>query len=77
MKTTYHSVKADILSKIMLGTWAPRGLLPNEVDLAKTYKCARVTVNRAMQELAAEGIVERRRKAGTRVRMAPERQSPL
>lgn len=59
----------------MLGTWAPGGLLPNEADLAKSYNCARATVNRAMQALADEGIVERRRKAGTRVCMAPARQA--
>lgn len=59
----------------MRGTWAPGSLLPNEADLANTYNCARATVNRAMQALAAEGIVERRRKAGTRVCTAPARQA--
>jgi len=59
----------------MLGTFGPGSLLPNEADLAKSYNCARATVNRAMQALADEGIVERRRKAGTRVCMAPARQA--
>jgi GntR family histidine utilization transcriptional repressor len=73
MKATYRDVKADILAKITLGTWKPGSLIPNELDLADTYGCARATVNRAMRELADEGIIERRRKAGTRVRMAPVR----
>lgn len=73
MKVTYRGVKADILAKITLGSWEPGSLIPNEVDLAETYGCARATVNRAMRELADEGIIERRRKAGTRVRMAPVR----
>lgn len=73
MKATYRDVKADILAKITMGSWKPGSLIPNEVDLADTYKCARATVNRAMRELAEEGIIERRRKAGTRVRMAPVR----
>lgn len=75
MSTTYRDVKADILAKITQGVWAPGGLIPNEIDLAETYGCARATVNRAVQELADDGIVERRRKAGTRVRMAPVRQA--
>lgn len=75
MKTTFRDVKSDILAKITLGVWAPGALVPNEVDLAETYGCARATVNRAMRELADEGIVERRRKAGTRVRSAPIRQA--
>ena len=32
-------------------------------------------MNRAMRELAEEGLIERKRKAGTRVRMAPLRQA--
>jgi GntR family histidine utilization transcriptional repressor len=75
MKATYRHVKSDILSKIMSGDWAPGSLVPNEIDLAETYGCARATVNRAMRELADEGLIERRRKAGTRVRMAPLRQA--
>ncbi|TNF19073.1 MAG: UTRA domain-containing protein [Rhodobacteraceae bacterium] len=75
MKATYKDVKSDILSKITRGEWAPGSLVPNEVDLATTYRCARATVNRAMRELADEGLIERRRKAGTRVRMTPIRQA--
>ncbi|MBD3666078.1 GntR family transcriptional regulator [Sulfitobacter aestuariivivens] len=75
MKITFRDVKSDILSKIVKGHWAPGALLPGEVDLAETYGCARATVNRAMRELAEDGIIERRRKAGTRVRQAPVRQA--
>ena len=75
MSVTYRDVKADILSKIVQGELAPGSAIPNEVELAETYGCARATVNRAMRELADDGIIERRRKAGTRVRMAPVRQA--
>lgn len=75
MKATYKEVKSDILTKITKGEWGPGDLVPNEVDLAVTYGCARATVNRAMRELADDGIIERRRKAGTRVRMSPVRQA--
>ena len=75
MSATYRDVKADILSKIIQGSWGPGSLMPNETDLAETYGCARATVNRAMRELADDGIIERKRKAGTRVRIAPVRQA--
>lgn len=75
MKSTYRDVKSDILSKITKGEWAPGSLIPNEIELAGIYGCARATVNRAMRELADDGIIERRRKAGTRVRRSPVRQA--
>lgn len=75
MTVTYRDVKADILAKITQGIWPPGELVPNETELAESYGCARATVNRAMRELAEAGLIERRRKAGTRVRMAPIRQA--
>jgi GntR family transcriptional regulator, histidine utilization repressor len=75
MGATFKEVKADILDKITNGIWAPGSLIPNEIALAQTYDCARATVNRAMRELAEDGIIERKRKAGTRVRMAPLREA--
>ena len=75
MKSTYRDVKSDILSKITKGDWEPGSLVPNEVKLAEMYGCARATGNRAMRELADDGIIERRRKAGTRVRIAPVREA--
>lgn len=75
LKTTYKDIKADILSKIVQGIWTPGSLLPNEVALAESYDCARATVNRAMRELAEDGLIERKRKAGSRVRLSPVRQA--
>lgn len=74
MSITYREVKADILRQITQGELAPGSPMQNEVDLAASYGCARATVNRAMRELADDGIIERRRKAGTRVRQNPIRQ---
>jgi GntR family transcriptional regulator, histidine utilization repressor len=75
MNVTFKDVKADLLDQIAQGVMGPGTLMPSEMDLAEKYGCARATVNRAMRELADEGIVERKRKAGTRVRMAPIRQA--
>ncbi len=56
-------------------TWPPGSIMPGEVELAAEFGCARATVNRAMRELAEEGILDRKRKAGTRVNAAPVRKA--
>ncbi|WP_372887307.1 GntR family transcriptional regulator [Shimia sp.] len=75
MKTAFRDVKDRVRRRIVGGHWPPGALLPNEVDLAAEFQCARTTVNRAMRELAEEGLVERKRKAGTRVLPSPTRQA--
>ena len=72
-KTSFRDVKQSVLERIRDNTWAPGTLIPNEVDLAAQFGCSRSTVNRAMRELAEEGILDRKRKAGTRVNLAPVR----
>ena len=72
-KVSFRDVKAEILKRITDFHWGPGALLPGEVELAAEFQVARATVNRAMRELTEEGILERRRKAGTRVRPSPLR----
>ncbi len=55
--------------------WLPGELIPSESDLALELGCARVTVNRALRELAHKGFLDRKRKAGTRVVLNPERKA--
>jgi len=74
-KTTFRDVKAEILRRITDGPWGPGCLLPGEVELAEEFGCSRTTVNRAMRELTDLGLIDRRRKAGTRVRRAPLREA--
>jgi len=66
-RVSYLDVKAAILGRIRGGDLAPGDTVPGEESLAGEFGCARVTVNRALRELAEAGVVERRRKAGTRV----------
>ena len=70
---TFRDVKSAVLARIRSNQWAPGALLPGEIELAAEFGCSRATVNRAMRELSDEGIIDRRRKAGTRVRMSPVR----
>lgn len=64
---TWQSVQEYVLDRIRSGQWGPGDLIPTEQELAAELGCARATVNRALRELADKGVVERRRKAGTRV----------
>ncbi|WP_170417421.1 GntR family transcriptional regulator [Ruegeria atlantica] len=73
--TSYRDIKETVLARIRSGQWQPDSLLPNEQELAVEFSCTRTTVNRALRELADEGFLERRRKAGTRVLSAPQRQA--
>jgi len=75
VRTSYHDIKASVLGRIRSNIWPPGAHLPGEIDLAKEFGCARATVNRAMRELVDEGILERKRKAGTRVKSSPTRRA--
>ena len=74
VKFGFRDVKRDVFRRIRSNEWGPGSLLPGEVELATLFGCARATVNRAMQELSDDGIIERRRKGGSRVKLAPIRQ---
>jgi len=76
-RTSYLDVKGAILGQIRAGELAPGDMVPGEAALAGEFGCARVTVNRALRELAEAGVVERRRKAGTRVLAATPRDAEL
>ena len=65
------------MRRIHARVWKPGELIPNEADLALEFGCARTTVNRALQSLAESGLLDRRRKAGTRVAAQPVAKATL
>tara|TARA_R110002126_G_scaffold25839_4_gene88001 strand:- start:68 stop:781 length:714 start_codon:yes stop_codon:yes gene_type:complete len=73
----WQSVQEEVVRRIHGGVWNQGDLIPNEADLAKEFGCARATVNRALQNLADSGLLDRRRKAGTRVATFPVRKATL
>ena len=73
-KLGFRDIKREVFHRIRSNEWGPGTLLPGEVDLAAEFGSSRATVNRAMQELSDDGIIERRRKGGSRVKLAPVRQ---
>lgn len=64
-------IRDEIAASIQSGEWRPGARVPTEQELAARYGCARATVSKALGELAASGLVERRRKAGTFVAHPP------
>ncbi|MFY0614337.1 MAG: UTRA domain-containing protein [Hyphomicrobiaceae bacterium] len=70
-------MQSEILNRIQSRQWKPGELIPNEVDLASEFGCARATVNRALRAVADAGLLERRRRAGTRVALHPVRKATL
>ncbi len=75
--SSFQVIKSDILEKIKNRHWLPGDTIPGEEALAAGYGCSRMTVNRALRELAESGVVERRRKTGTRVTREPDRAATL
>jgi GntR family histidine utilization transcriptional repressor len=73
----WQDVQAEALRRIRQRDWPPGTLIPNEADLARELGCARATVNRALQALADDGWLERKRRAGTRVTLSPQRRAQM
>lgn len=77
MLQSWDAIRAEVLNRIRTRVWPPGSLIPSEEALAVEFGCARATVNRALRELATAGVVERKRKAGTRVASLPVRKATL
>ena len=73
----WQSVQTEVLRRIHAREWKPGDLIPNEADLALEFGCARTTVNRALRAVAESGLLDRRRKAGTRVAVQPVAKATL
>ena len=61
----YQRIRSDIESRIFSGEWPPGHRVPFEHELMDSYSCSRMTVNKVLSGLAAAGLVERRRRAGS------------
>ncbi|WP_353230847.1 UTRA domain-containing protein [Novosphingobium sp.] len=61
----HERIRAEIEGAILSGQWQPGDRIPRETDLMAQYDCARMTVNKALSALAAAGMVERRKRAGS------------
>jgi len=77
MTLGWEDIRADVLRRIRSREWPPGGLIPGEEALAVEFGVARATVNRALTALAEAGVIERKKRAGTRVAELPVRRARL
>ena len=63
----YYQIYVLIRDKILSGYYANGSLIPTEKKLEQTFNVSRITVKRALDELAKEGLVSRQRGRGTMV----------
>ncbi len=61
----YEQIRQLIVSALAAGEWKPGDALPSEAALATRFAASSGTVRRALDELAAAHVVERRQGAGT------------
>jgi len=67
----YHQIQLVLQERIDQGVYGAGDLLPSEIELSREFNVSRITMARAINELAALDIVERRRGAGTRIKRRP------
>lgn len=70
-----QSIAGEVRRRIVEREWRQGDRIPDEADLAVEFDAARATVNKALQLLADEGLLDRRRRAGTRVAIDPVRKA--
>jgi GntR family histidine utilization transcriptional repressor len=73
----WETIRAEVLRRIRARDWPPGALIPGEEALAEEFGVARATVNRALRDLAEAGMLERKKRAGTRVAELPVRRARL
>jgi GntR family histidine utilization transcriptional repressor len=67
----YAKVKEHILDNIRSGAWEAGRRVPSENELVESFRISRMTANRALRELTAEGYLNRVPGVGTFVKEAP------
>lgn len=75
--TKYEMIISDIRKKIQSGAYAVNEKLPTETELGKQYQVSRITVKKAIDQLVLEGLVIKRRGAGTFVKGLSEQEGKL
>jgi GntR family transcriptional regulator len=72
----HHQLFTVLREQIMRGLYAPGALIPNETQLGELFGVSRITVRRAVADLHAQGLVEKKQGLGTFVRHELPAQRP-
>lgn len=67
----YDQIRRSIRDLVLSGTWPPGTAVPPEHALMEQLGASRMTVHRALVQLAREGLITRRRRSGTIVASPP------
>ena len=70
----YHQLYLVLREKILHGEYPSGSALPSESELVALFGLSRITVRRALHELAIDGLVQSVRGSGTFVKPSPLRQ---
>ena len=73
----HEQIRKAFARKISARELKPGDRLPFEYELTKSLKISRMTVSRALQALADEGLIVRRRKAGSFVAEQVSHETPM
>ena len=65
----HYQIAVDLHQRISEGEWRAGDKIPPEVELAKRYQVSRMTLRKALGQLADEGILERKPGNGTFVNL--------
>lgn len=66
-ESLYKQMARELALAITQGKYPPGSLFPTEMDLCESWQVSRHTVREALRELAEQGLISRRKGAGTRV----------
>jgi LacI family transcriptional regulator len=64
----HREISRQLLAEIGMGKYGAGGRLPSETQLVQRFGVSRPTIGRALRDLQAEGLIERRAGSGTYVR---------
>ena len=64
----YKIIEQNLRESISVGHYKPGDMIPAEIDLASTYGVSRVTVRKALDNLTAQGLLQRVVGVGTFVK---------
>lgn len=76
-RPVYQTIKNYVVRHIESGQWGPGERIPSEAQIGRLLGASRMTVNRAIRELTAEGRVSRLQGVGTFVAQPRPRQTFL
>ncbi|RQH04426.1 GntR family transcriptional regulator [Paraburkholderia dinghuensis] len=58
MRTLHESIVPELIGSIVSFACVPGGVLPNEIELARSRGVSRTAASEVIQKLAAPGLVE-------------------